>query len=138
MIGALLTSSNLAALGVGDIKVNSALNEKLSAEIEILSSVEGELDDLTVKLAAPEDFRRVNLARPYHLTDIQFKVSTRQDGTPIIKLSSKESIREPFLDFLIELDWPKGRMLREYTVLLDPPVTMAAQKPATRPTASRC
>ncbi len=127
MMGTLLTASSAFALGVGDIKVNSALNQRLDAEIELLSSIEGELDDVTVSLASQEAFERIRLARPYHLTDIKFKVTTRADGTPVVKLSTPENIREPFLDFLVEVSWPKGRMLREYTVLLDPPVTMASQ-----------
>lgn len=127
MMGTLLTASNVLALGVGDIKVNSALNQRLDAEIELLSSVEGELDEVAVRLASQEAFDRIRLTRPFHLTDIKFKVTTRADGTPVVKLSTPENVREPFLNFLIEVSWPKGRMLREYTVLLDPPVTMASR-----------
>ena len=130
MMGAALSAGNVFALGMGDIKVDSALNQRLDAEIELISSVEGELDDVTVSLASPSAFDRINLDRPYHLTSLKFKVTTRADGTPIVKLSSEETIREPFLDFLIEVNWPKGRMLREYTVLLDPPVAISAQPPA--------
>lgn len=126
ILGTLLTAGDALALGVGDIKVNSALNQKLDAEIELLSTVEGELDDVTVSLASKEAFERINLNRPYVLTAIQFKVQTRADGTPIVKLTSTETVREPFLDFLVEVHWAKGRMLREYTVLLDPPVSMAS------------
>lgn len=126
MMGILLSASNAFALGVGDIKVNSALNQRLNAEIELISSVEGELDDVNVRLASTSSFNKIKLNRPYHLTAIKFTITTRSDGTPIIRLTTDKSIREPFLDFLIDVSWPKGRMLREYTVLLDPPVTMAA------------
>jgi pilus assembly protein FimV len=134
IMGAAL-SGNAYALGVGDIRINSALNQHLDAEIELISSVEGELDEVTVQLASPQAFDRVNLDRPYHLTAIKFNVTTRKDGTPVVKLTSSEVMREPFLDFLVEVNWPKGRMLREYTVLLDPPVTMAAPPPAAAPVA---
>ena len=134
MMGAAL-AGNAYALGVGGIKINSALNQRLNAEIELISTVEGELDDVSVGLASPEDFRRIKLDRPYHLTSLKFEVTTRKDGTPIVKLTSSEAIREPFLNFLVEVDWPNGHMLREYTVLLDPPVTISAP-PSPKPGAS--
>ena len=134
MMGAAL-AGNAYALGVGGIKINSALNQRLNAEIELISSVEGELDDVSVGLASPEDFRRIKLDRPYHLTSLKFEVTTRKDGTPIVKLTSSEAIREPFLNFLVEVDWPNGHMLREYTVLLDPPVTISTP-PSPEPEAS--
>lgn len=130
MVGAMLSASNVLGLGVGDIKVNSALNQRLNAEIELISRVEGELDDVSVKLASLRAFQKFKLNRPYFLIGIQFKVTTRADGTPIVKLTTKESIREPFLDFLVEVSWPKGRMLREYTILLDPPVAIATRSSA--------
>ena len=136
MMGAALSASNAYGLGVGDIKVDSALNQRLDAEIELISSLEGELDELTVSLASAKAFERINLNRPYHLTSIEFKITTRADGTPIVKLTSTETIREPFLDFLVEVNWPKGHMLREYTVLLDPPVAFTARPSAPKPMVS--
>jgi pilus assembly protein FimV len=136
MMGAALSASNAYGLGVGDIKVDSALNQRLDAEIELISSTEGELDEVTVSLGSAKAFERINLNRPYHLTSIEFKVTTRADGTPIVKLTSTETIREPFLDFLVEVNWPKGHMLREYTVLLDPPVAFTSQPSAPKPMVS--
>ena len=127
VVGALLTTSYAYALGVGDIKINSNLNQPLDAEIEILSPEEGELDGLIVNLASQDSFDRLRLARPFYLTDIRFEVTTRADGTPIIQLTTLDNVREPFLDFLIDVKWSKGRMLREYTVLLDPPISVTSQ-----------
>ncbi len=136
IMGGILAASHVFALGIGDITVKSALNQRLDAEIELLSSVEGELDDLTVRLASQDAFDRIGLERPALLTSIQFEIATRSDGTPIIKLSTPDSIREPFLDFLVEINWPRGRVLREYTVLLEPPVSIAAQSQPLAPGSS--
>ncbi len=136
IMGGILAASHVFALGIGDITAKSALNQRLDAEIELLSSIEGELDDLTVRLASQDAFDRIGLERPALLTSIQFEIATRPDGTPIIKLSTPDSIREPFLDFLVEINWPKGRVLREYTVLLEPPVSIAAQSQPLAPGSS--
>jgi pilus assembly protein FimV len=111
-------------LGLGEIEVNSALNQKLNADIELLSATPEEADTLIVKLASRKEFSRAGLDRPFLLNDLIFK-SVEINGSSYIKVSSGSPIREPFLNFLVEIDWPNGRLLREYTVLLDPPVFMA-------------
>jgi pilus assembly protein FimV len=116
-------SSNIAhPLGVGDISVNSALNEPLDAEIGLFSLRPGEIDNLRVTLATPAEFARAGIDRPLVLSYLQFKLVQRQNGSAVIKVTSKNPIKEPFLDFLVEVNWSSGRILREYTLLLDPPV----------------
>ncbi len=110
-------------LGLGEIEVNSALNQKLKADIELLSAVPEDTETIIVKLASRKEFARAGLDRPYLLNDLRFK-SVVINGVPYINVSSGSPIREPFLNFLVEIDWPKGHLLREYTVLLDPPVFM--------------
>ncbi len=117
------------ALGLGDIKLNSALNQKFDAEIGLLSLGKGEIYDVKVSMASDEAFKRSGIDRTFLLTTLIFKPVLKEDGTPVIKVTSKDPIREPFLNFLIEVNWPKGRLIREYTVLLDPPVTLE-RKPA--------
>ncbi|MEA3410699.1 MAG: FimV/HubP family polar landmark protein [Pseudomonadota bacterium] len=120
------------SLGLGGIEVDSALNQPLRAEITLLSVHPDELEDITVRLASPEAFERVGIERPVILQKLQFK-PTVLNGRAIIDVISREPIREPFLDFLVEIVWPNGRMIREYTILLDPPVLMerrAAVAPA--------
>ncbi len=117
------------ALGLGDIKLHSALNQKFNAEIELLSLGKGEIYDVKVGMASDEAFKRSGVDRTFLLTTLTFKPVLKDDGTPIVEVTSKEPIREPFLNFLIEVNWPKGRLIREYTVLLDPPVTLK-RKPA--------
>ena len=135
---ALLLSSQAFALGLGEIRTDSALNEPFRAEIELLSASPEEVADLKVMLASEQTFARYGLDRPFFLTDIQFQVfrTGRADGN-VIRITSPTPITEPFITFLIEATWPSGRLLREYTVLLDPPTFAppAAQQPAPAVTA---
>ena len=118
----ILLSSEVWALGLGDIRMNSALNEPLNAEIELLSATPDELDNLTVAMAAAETFDRYGIDRPFFLQDIQFNIvrSGRVDGN-YVQVRSGAPMSEPFLTFLVEASWSRGRLLREYTVFLDPP-----------------
>ncbi|MEM8982009.1 MAG: FimV/HubP family polar landmark protein [Pseudomonadota bacterium] len=109
------------ALGLGDIELQSALNEPLVAEIELLSVTPDELRSLEVFLAPAATFTRYGLDRPPYLTRIQFDIQ-RVDGGAIVRLTSEAPITEPFVTMLIEANWSRGRLLREYTVLLDPPI----------------
>ncbi len=111
------------ALGLGKIKTNSVLNQPFEAEIQLLSVPPGELDGVKVELASSEAFNRAGVERPFMLSRLQFKTYRKPNGNAVIQVSSNQSIQEPFLNFLIEVDWPKGRMVREFTVLLDPPLT---------------
>jgi len=120
-LAALLPTSSLA-LGLGEIQVNSFLNQPLDAEIEVISARPGEIDDLLVGLASSEAFARAGLARPRNLSDLRFSVRKNESGDEaVIVVSTKAGVKEPFLNFLIEADWSKGRVLREFTILLDPP-----------------
>ena len=122
--------TNSLALGLGQIEVNSFLNQPLNAEIEVISARPGEIDDLLVSLASREAFTRAGLSRPQHLSDLRFAVRKNEAGDEaVIVVSTKSAVKEPFLNFLIEADWSKGRVLREFTILLDPPF-YADQPPA--------
>ena len=118
----LLLSSEVWALGLGDIRMNSALNEPLNAQIELLSATPDELDNLTVAMASAETFDRYGIDRPFYLQGIQFNIvrSGREDGN-YVQVRSDAAMAEPFLTFLVEASWSRGRLLREYTVFLDPP-----------------
>ena len=129
-LATILPASSLA-LGLGEIEVNSFLNQPLNAEIEVISARPGEIDDLLVSLASSEAFTRAGLARPRHLSDLRFSVNKNEEGDEaVIIVSTKSAIKEPFLNFLIEADWSKGRVLREFTVLLDPPFYANQPAPA--------
>jgi pilus assembly protein FimV len=122
----LLLSSEVWAVGLGDIKLNSALNEPLRAEISLLSATPEELASLSISLASSDIFDRYGIDRPFYLQEIEFNLA---DGG-VVLLRSRNPITEPFLTFLVEATWPSGRLLREYTVLLDPPTftPVAAQQ----------
>lgn len=110
------------ALGLGDIETSSFLNQPLKAEISVISARPGEIDDLLVSLASRDAFSKAGLERPAALSKIRFKVEKSEDGlSAIVHVSTKQSVTEPFLNFLIEADWAKGRLIREFTILLDPP-----------------
>lgn len=124
MVG-VITPAGVNAIGVGEIKLHSALNQKLLAEIPILVSPGEDISQLRVNLAPAAAFAKAGLPRPYYLSNLRFKPIHKADGSIVIQVTSSDVIREPFLDFLLEVDWPQGRMLREFTVLLDPPVMFA-------------
>lgn len=120
-----LASGGAYGLGLGDIEMQSALNQPMDAEIPLTSVKPGELDGMIVQLASPEAFTRAGIERSTALTDLTFTVD-ESSGEPVIKIESARPVIEPFLNFLLEVDWPQGRMVREYTVLLDPPVFMSS------------
>jgi pilus assembly protein FimV len=113
------------ALGLGEIHPQSALNQTFKADIDLLSVTQEELQDVRVSLASHEAFKKAGMDRPFHLTRLKFTPQLTASGKPVIAITSKNAIREPFLNFLVEVNWPKGRLVREFTVLLDPPVTLS-------------
>ena len=124
----------LFALGLGDIRLNSALNEPLDAEIELVGAAPDELTSLRATLANPEAFARYGLDRSAFLAKIEFKVGQGRDGRPALLVRSRESVPDPFLTLLVDVNWSRGRLLREYTMLLDPPVyTPGAEQAASAP-----
>jgi len=118
----LLIPTSAYSLGIGEIKLHSALNQNLDAEIALLISPNEKIANLNIKLASPEKFDEAGIPWGYFLSKIKFKPVSRKDGSKFIQLSSQETLREPFLDFLLEVSWNKGRLFREFTVLVDPPV----------------
>ena len=121
MAMALPTASN--ALSLGEIESKSSLNQPFQGRINLLSTTAAEAKSLKVRVASAEVFNRVGIDRPAFLNSIRFR-TTIQNGRPVILVSSNQPINEPFLNFLLEVSWPNGQLLKEYTVLLDPPVLM--------------
>lgn len=117
-----LTSEMAYALGLGEVTLKSALNQPLVAEIELLDAKTLAPGEVVPVLASAEDFNRAGVDRQYFLTDLTFTPVLRPDGKSVIRVSSTKPVREPYLNFLIEVLWPSGRLLREYTLLLDPPL----------------
>jgi pilus assembly protein FimV len=125
LLSALMSPSALYALGLGEIRLNSALNQPFDAEIELVSAAPEDLDALRAALAPTDTFQRYGLDKPAFLSDFTFRV-TRSGGRDVLRITSPRPVTEPFVTLLVEASWPRGRLLREYTVLLDPPSLAAA------------
>lgn len=108
------------AAGLGKMTVMSGLGEPLNAEIEIAANKE-ELSSLSARIAPSETYNDQGIERAGSLSGVRVELGKKPDGTPVLKLVSQQPINDPFLDMLIQVDWPTGRLLREYTALLDPP-----------------
>lgn len=128
-----LSATNALALGLGPVHVNSKLNQPLDAEIPVIQGTQGEAEGLLASLASAEDFERVGLNRSRLTVPLDFAVTKNARGEVFIRITSKEPVRDAFIDVLVEANWPKGRLLREYAILLDPPVSAPA---TTRSTAA--
>ena len=116
-----------AALGLGQIQVKSKVDQPLLAEIPIVSSDPGELEQLQARLASPDTFRRIGLEPPSGAAaDLQFTVALDTRGNPVIRVTSSEPVSQPLVTFLVEVDWGSGRLVREYSALLDTPRTVSA------------
>ncbi len=127
LTGALLSPLSSWALGLGEIRLNSALNQPFDAEIELISPTPEELQSLKVSLASNDLFARYGIDRPTYLSNFEFAVGRSRDGRATIRVRSNRSVTEPFVTLLVEASWARGRLVREYTVLLDPPVFMPSQ-----------
>ena len=125
ILAGLLSTNAVMAMGLGGITVNSVLNEPLDAEI-VLSNV-GDADQslLRVELASSEAFSEAGVVRDYYLTQLNFSVGTNGDGQAVINVSSDVAVRKSYLNFLVQLEWPAGRLIREYTLLLNLPDSSA-------------
>jgi pilus assembly protein FimV len=132
MLMACLLSPSLSwALGLGEIHLNSSLNEPMNAEIDLIAAGPDELAALRATLAAKDAFTRYGIDRPPFLSTLTFKVGKSKDGRDVLLVRSSESIPEPFVTFLVEVNWARGRLMREYTVLLDPPVYTPGERAST-------
>ncbi|WP_375177057.1 FimV/HubP family polar landmark protein [Marinobacter mobilis] len=117
-----LGSGVAQALGLGEIELQSYLNEPLEADIGLTRSGGVSPSDVFVNLASEGAYRQVGIDRSYFLNKLKFDVTTAADGNLVVNVSTTEPVREPYLNFLLEVTWPSGRLMREYAVLIDPPV----------------
>ena len=121
LVGGAVTYSALApALGLGEITLHSALNQPLRADIALVDVGSLEEGELSVSLATADEFSRAGVDRVFFLNDLKFTPVLRGNRS-LIRVTSSKPVNEPFLNFLVQLDQPNGRLLREYTVLIDPP-----------------
>jgi pilus assembly protein FimV len=108
-------------MGLGELKVFSALGEPLNAEIELLSASPEELASLTVSLASKDIYASQGIDKTAIQQNIKASISKKSNQSNVIKLSTSQAVTDPFLDMLIQVSWNEGLLYREYTLLLDPP-----------------
>jgi pilus assembly protein FimV len=118
------------------LSVQSALGQPLRAEVEVTAVARDEAPTLSVRLASQSAFRQANLEFNPALAQLRFDLDKRADGGYVVRITSLQPVNEPFLDVLLELTWATGRVLREYTVLLDPP-SLRAQPEVLPPVAAQ-
>ncbi|MHB1052748.1 MAG: FimV/HubP family polar landmark protein [Thiobacillus sp.] len=135
------------AAGLGKLSVTSSLGQPLAAEIELFSADKAELESLSATLASDQAFRDARVEYAPVLSALRFSVEKKPNGKAVLKVSSSRPVNDPFIDMLVELSWASGRLVREYTLLLDPPgmaspqtvspvvVSVPTQAPVSKPAA---
>src|ERR1700739_4565442 len=125
-LGLAMTVTGAYAAGLGRLRVQSALGQPLQADVDVPAVGQDEAPTLQVRLAPQSAFQQANLEFNPALTQLRFDLQPRGDGSYVVHVSSAQPVNEPFLDLLLELILATGRVLREYTVLLDPPALKTA------------
>ena len=130
-----LWGTQAAALGLGRLNVQSGLGESLRAEIEITSMTPEEAASLKLRIAPSEAYRSAGVDYNAVLTSTQVQMTRRADGRSVLRVTSDRAVLEPFVDVIVEATWSSGRLVREYTMLFDPPGSRQAQAPSAPATA---
>ncbi len=139
-----LSSGMAQALGLGELSVKSTLNQPLVAEIELTEAQGLNAAQVVPSLATTADFAQAGVTRQAFLNDLTFTPVINASGKSVLRITSSKPVREPYVKFLVQVLWPNGRLLREYSLLLDPPkfspeAAAAAAAPAPpRPGTSCC
>ena len=126
-VASLVAASPAAALGLGRLSVQSALGESLQAEIDITSLTPEEAANLRIRVAPPESYRTANVDYNPVLPGTRVTLLKRPDGRQFVRLTSDRNVQEPFVDVILEISWATGRLVREYTLLFDPPIMARGQ-----------
>jgi pilus assembly protein FimV len=132
--GVLAFPLNAVALGLGKLSVQSGLGQPLSAQIELSSAAKEELDSLRAKVADPSVYRDNNAQYVGALSRARIALEMGPNNTPFLRVTSPQAINEPYLDLIVEVSWATGRLVRNYTFLLDPPGAIDAQAVEPAPT----
>jgi pilus assembly protein FimV len=128
-----LTVPDAQALGLGRLNVQSALGETLRAEIDVTSLTPEEASNLKVRIAPPESYRAAGVDYNPVLPNTQAVLQRHPDGRAYLRLTSDRPVQEPFVDVILEISWNTGRLVREYTLLFDPPTRNMAAAPIPAP-----
>ena len=118
---AMMAPGVAAALGVGDYQLHSYLNQPLDMDVSLHEVGDLSAEEILVNLAPQSEFDAAGVDRSYFLNRLEFSVEFQDGDKAQLHISTDQPVREPYLNFLVEFLWPTGRLMREYTVLLDPP-----------------
>lgn len=132
-----LASPWVAALGLGEIKLKSTLNQPLNAEVALTQTKDLTEREILVGLASQADFARVGVDKPLFLGDLKFQVIMDPSRGAYVHITSSKAVVEPYLNFIVQAQWPSGKLLREYTVLVDLPLYGGDEADAVAPAVSR-
>src|SRR5450755_2710147 len=121
LVGVLALPIPALALGLGKLTVLSGLGQPLSAQIELSSAQRDELDSLRARIADPSVYRDNNVPYAGSLTRARITLEQGANGTPYLRVVTPQAVNDPFLDMIVEISWATGRVVRDYTFLLDPP-----------------
>lgn len=116
----LVWSGLSCSAGLGGINVTSALGQPLKAEVEVIDVDKAEKPSLRAKLASADAYKNAGVDYPYGIPKLKFQVDERENGEPVIRITSVQPVNAPFVSLLVELSWSSGKLMREYTFLLDP------------------
>lgn len=130
-LAALMFSTATVAVGMGGINVSSGLGERLKANIDLVAVAKAEKASLVARLASPDSYKNAGVEYPFN-NKFRFEIANHADGEPYLKVTSDQPVNDPFVVMMVELNWASGRLVREYTFLLDPP-NFVADQPATTP-----
>ena len=124
-----LWAGQAAALGLGRLTVQSALGETLKAEIDVTSLTSDEAGSLALRIASPDAYRAAGVEFNAALSGAQVSLQRRSDGRPFLRVQSDRPLNEPFVDVIVEATWSSGRLVREFTLLLDPRMALLTTMP---------
>ena len=128
-----IASVDASAFTLGQLKVQSALGEPLRAEIDVTEMAANEADGLKINIATAEAFRNAGVPYNSALSDVRATLQRRAGGQYVVRLTGSRPLNDPFIDLLLEANGASGRIVRDYTVLLDPPATRQAAAPQAAP-----
>jgi pilus assembly protein FimV len=117
-----VASLGAEAAGLGRLTVLSSLGQPFRGEIDLVSVKKEEISSLTARMASPDAFRQADLPFTAYVSNLKLSLEKRPNGDPYVKITAAQPLAEPFIDFLVELGWTSGRLVRAYTALLDPPI----------------
>ena len=136
LVAVVLLPLTVRAVTLGEARVKSYLNQPLDAEIQVIGLAPGQHEDIRLRLANQAQFDRLGIVYQSYLNDLQFDIVGTDDNW-VVRARSRRPITEPFIDFPLQMSWRGGQMIRQYTLLLDPPAVIRTATRTARPDSGR-